>query len=297
LLEATSKLVRAATKLGEPVHILVLDENQQTIAGEAATLEGVEKVLYATHPNPDSLGFDQVASLLVSVMNDYQALIASASGRGRYVLPILAAKLGVPPLTGISAILGDGRFERPIYAGAALEQVRLEQDKTLLTIRTAPFTGVSWQAPCEIEKIATPPASGQIEIIACEQIQAERPDLASAVLVVSGGRGLGSRAGFARLENLADRLGAALGASRVAVDMGWAPHQLQVGQTGHQIAPRLYIAMGISGAVQHIAGIKDAGTIVAINSDVDAAIFTVADYGLAADINLVLPELIALLAE
>lgn len=292
-LETTSKLVSAARKLDTDVHVLVLDRKSRTLALEVANLAGVSLVHVAISADPELVGLDETALQLATLMQDYETLITSNDGRGKHVLPLLAARLQIPPLSGISAILGDQMFERPIYAGSLMERVQLSTQKNLLSIRTVHFSSTGEQPSCPIIEI-TAQADASVrstEIIDHSRIKTGRPDLANADIVVAGGRGLGSAENFAKLETLADALGAAIGASRIAVDMGWAPHNTQVGQTGVQIAPKLYIAIGISGAVQHIAGIKDAGTIVAVNKDPDAPIFRVADHGIVGDLHEVLPEL------
>lgn len=296
LLENTKRLISAASAFNEPVHLLILDTERQEVASQAARLAGVEQVHVAIYPEPDLVGFDKIADLALGLAGDYKAIIAANTGSGKYVLPLLAARLEIPPLTGISHIGGDRSFERPVYAGSLIERVQLNTDKTLLTVRPANFATVGDQSPCPIEAVTDTPPNSRMEIIEQTSFISERPDLADAKIVVAGGRGLGSKENFAQLETFADMLGAALGASRIAVDMGWSPHITQVGQTGVQIAPDLYIALGISGAVQHIAGIKDAGKILAINKDPDAPIFKVADYGIIGDLFELLPQLQSALA-
>jgi electron transfer flavoprotein alpha subunit len=290
LLENTKRLITAARAFNEPIHVLILDTERQEVAAQAAKLAGVEQVRVAHYPEPDLVGFDEIANLALGLADDYKTIIAANTGSGKYVLPLLAARLEIPPLTGISHIGDDQSFERPVYAGSLIEQVKLNTDKTLLTIRPANFEAVGDQSTCSIEAVTHTPSNSRMEIIQQTSITSERPDLSDAKIVVAGGRGLGSKENFAQLEAFADMLGAALGASRIAVDMGWSPHITQVGQTGVQIAPDLYIALGISGAVQHIAGIKDAGKILAINKDPDAPIFKVADYGIIGDLFEFLPQ-------
>ena len=291
LSESSKRLVGAASAFNQPIHLLILDDEQGQTANAAAALAGVDLVLVATTSEPDLAGFDDVALLAANLADDYDVILAANTGTGRHVLPLLAARLQIAPLTGISAIAGDHLFERPIHAGALIERVQLDTEKTLLTIRPANFAAVGDQSPCPKKPCTLPQQTGGMGIIEQINTLSERPDLTEAKVVVAGGRGLGSKEGFTRLEPLADALGAALGASRIAVDMGWIPHINQVGQTGVQIAPDLYIAIGISGAVQHIAGIKDAGKIVVLNKDPDAPLFKVADYGIIGDLFDLLPQL------
>ena len=297
LQENTKRLVTAARAFSEPVHIFLLDDEKQQGALAAAELEGVDLVRVALTATPDQTGFDVTASIAFDLANQYKVIIAANSGAGRHVLPLLAARLQIPPITGVSAILEDQLAERPIYAGSLMEQVQLDPRKALLTLRPANFDTVGEQTPCPIEPVSFDPTPGNTLILDQISSKSDRPDLGDAKVVVAGGRGFGSKENFAQLEPLADALGAALGASRIAVDMGWAPHNLQVGQTGVQIAPDLYIAIGISGAVQHIAGIKDAGKIIALNKDPEAPIFKVADYGIVGDLHTLLPELEKALVE
>lgn len=291
LLETTKRLVHAAQSFGQPVRLLILDREEGKVAPQAARLEGVEQVYVAHFSEPNLVGFDEIATLAFDLCDKCDVVLAADTGRGKYVLPLLAARLRIAPVTGVSAILADGMIERPVYAGSLIERNQLEGPKKLLTIRTAHFSPVAEQPACPIDPVSPSAPGSHIEILEHKKVETKRPNLADAAIVVSGGRGLGSGKNFAKLESFADQLGAALGASRIAVDMGWAPHILQVGQTGVQIAPDLYIALGISGAVQHIAGIQDAGKIVAINKDADAAIFKVADYGIIGDLHALLPDL------
>ncbi len=296
-LEPLSRLVNAALGLGKEVHVATAGASDRAFAQAAAKLAGVTQVHNFAPPPTDSLGFDDMAAALAPLMDEYQALIANNTGTSKHVALHLAARLSIAPLTGISAILDRQTFERPIYAGSLIEQISSCDDKLIATIRTAHFEPVEDQPSCPIAQRSAPPSNRRVEVLEHTHTTTERPDLAQASIVIAGGRGIGSSKGFQKLEDFADHLGAALGASRIAVDMGWAPHHLQVGQTGIQIAPDLYIALGISGAVQHIAGIKDAGKIIAINKDIEAPIFKVADYGMVGDLHLLLPQLQKALAK
>ncbi len=292
LLDAGKRLVSAARAFAAPLHVLVVDTGQQVIAAQAAQLAGVEQVFAAPYDEPDLVAFDEIAALLLPLAGQYQTILAAHSGAGKTVLPLLAARLGIAPVTGISKIKGPCSFERPVYAGSLSEVVETtENARTLATIRVAGFPLAQTQSPCPVETLTQSPPVGRVVLSAPPSPPTQRPDLADAKIVIAGGRGLGSLENFAQLEPLADALGAALGASRIAVDMGWSPHTSQIGQTGVQIAPDLYIAFGISGAVQHVAGIREAGKIVAINKDPEAPIFKAADYGMVADLSDVLPAL------
>ena len=291
-IETPSRLINAALKLGDDVHVISVGSQDPDLDQAIAELAGVTQVYTLPAPQADVLGFDDIAATLRPLMDDYQALITTNTGAQKHILLLLAAQLGIAPLTGLSAILDHQTFERPIYAGSLIEQISSRDDKLLATIRTVNFDPVeSQQTACPISELLLPPSNRQVEVLEHIETIAQRPDLAQAAIVIAGGRGVGSKEGFQKLEGLADQLGAALGASRIAVDMGWAPHHLQVGQTGVQIAPDLYIALGISGAVQHLAGIKDAGKIIAINKDAQASIFKVADYGMIGDLHALLPDL------
>ncbi len=296
-IEPVSKLINAALKLGDDVHVLTIGAADQSLAQATSKLAGVAQVHILAAPPSDVLEFDDIACALRPLMGEYQALIAANTGAGKHITLLLAAQLSIAPLTGISAIFDRQTFERPIYAGSLFEQISSQDDKLIATIRTANFKPVGDQAACPVSELPLPPSNRQVEILEHIETNEERPDLSQATIVIAGGRGVGSKEGFRKLEGFADQLGAALGASRIAVDMGWAPHHLQVGQTGVQIAPDLYIALGISGAVQHIAGIKDAGKIIAINKDVEAPIFKVADYGIIGDLHTLLPQLQKALAD
>lgn len=292
LKDATAKALTAALELGAPVHILVAGSDARGAADAAAKLQGVEKVLLADAAVYDHALAEPLADLVVSLADSYDALVAPASSIGKNVMPRVAALLDVMQLSDVSKVVSADTFERPIYAGNAIQTVQATDAKKVLTIRTTAFpaAGEGGSAPVE-----TVPAQGdpQVSQFKSEEIvKSERPELASAKIVISGGRSLASKENFAKyIEPVANRLGAAIGASRAAVDAGYAPNDWQVGQTGKVVAPELYIAVGISGAIQHLAGMKDSKIIVAINKDEEAPIFQVADYGIVGDLFAVLPEL------
>ncbi|MDB5414447.1 MAG: electron transfer flavoprotein subunit alpha [Rubritepida sp.] len=295
--QPTRSTVAAAAKLGD-VHVLMLGEGAAKAAASAAAIPGVAKVLLAEDASLANRLAEPVAALLVQLAPAYNHLMAPASAAGKNVMPRVAAILDVQPISDISDVIDADTFVRPIYAGNALATVKSSDTKKVLTVRAASFdpapaTGGS--AP--IEAIAAAADPGQSTFVGAEVSKSERPELTAAKIVVSGGRAMGSAENFHLLEKVADLLGAAIGASRAAVDAGYAPNDHQVGQTGKIVAPDLYIAIGISGAIQHLAGMKDSKVIVAINKDEEAPIFQVADYGLVADLFKVLPELEAELSK
>jgi electron transfer flavoprotein alpha subunit len=294
LKDTTAKALTAARALGAPVHVLVAGAaGAAGAAAEAAALEGVEKVLVA---EAEALGPDlaePLAALLVALAPGYDAVVAAATSRGKNVLPRLAALLDVMQVSDVTAVLGPDSFERPIYAGNAIQTVRSRDPKKVVTVRIAAFAATgAGGAPAPVETVAAAADPGVSAFVGAAVAQSERPELTSARIIVSGGRALGSAEKFSEVViPLADKLGAAVGASRAAVDAGYAPNDWQVGQTGKVVAPDLYVALGISGAIQHLAGMKDSKVIVAINKDEEAPIFQVADYGLVGDIFAVVPEL------
>ena len=293
---ATARALSAAGQIGGGVHILVAGHNARAAAEAAARLEGVSKVLLADDPQYENQLAEPVADLLVSLAAGYDAILAPATANGKSIMPRVAALLDVMQISDIVAVMGPKTFKRPIYAGNAIQTVQSSDARIVATVRTAGFQAASAGGNAPIEAVAGPVTTQLSEFVENLAVKSDRPELASARVVVSGGRALGSAEAFERLLTpLADSLGAALGASRAAVDAGYAPNTFQVGQTGKIVAPDLYIAAGISGAIQHLAGMKDAKVIVAINSDPDAPIFSVADYGLVADIFTALPELDAAL--
>ena len=292
--DGTLKALTAAKTIGAPVHALVLGSGSKPVAEAAAKFEGVEKVLNAEDAAYDHDLAEPVAALIASIAEPYDIIIASASTTGKNLLPRVAALLDVAQVSDIIKVVTPDTFERPIYAGNAIQTVQIPAGKTVITVRTAAFKAAEEggaAAPVEAVSAAAPDAGGST--FKGEEIaKSDRPELASARIIVSGGRSLGSSEKFhALIEPLADVLGAAVGASRAAVDAGYAPNDWQVGQTGKVVAPDLYVAVGISGAIQHLAGMKDSKVIVAINKDEDAPIFQVADYGLVGDLFQVVPDL------
>lgn len=291
--EATLHAVSAAQKLGE-IDILIAGHNVAGIAAQAQQISGVRKVLLADAPDYAQILAEAVAPLVVQLADLYDHIIAAATCFGKNLLPRVAALLDCAPVSDVVAIIDSQTFVHPIYAGNALQTVRSEQSKQLLTIRTTAFAlAESAGGQAAIESVAAVPVPELSRFIERKLTKSDHPELTTAKVVVSGGRGLGSAENFAALLNpLADTLNAAIGASRAAVDAGYAPNDYQVGQTGKVVAPELYIAIGISGAIQHLAGMKDSKVIVAINKDADAPIFNVADYALVADLNTAVPELL-----
>ncbi|MBL6427443.1 MULTISPECIES: electron transfer flavoprotein subunit alpha/FixB family protein [Maritimibacter] len=290
-LDATAKAVTAAKALGD-VTVLCAGASAAA-AGEAASkIDGVAKVLVA---EGDSLGHrlaEATADLIVSLAGDYSHICAPATTDAKNIMPRVAALLDVMVISDASAVVDADTFERPVYAGNAIQTVKSKDEKKVITFRTSTFDAAGDGGSASVETIGAPDASGKSEWVEDKVAESDRPELTSAGIVVSGGRGVGSEEDFALIEKLADKLGAAVGASRAAVDSGFAPNDWQVGQTGKVVAPELYVAVGISGAIQHLAGMKDSKVIVAINKDEEAPIFQVADYGLVADLFTAVPELI-----
>jgi electron transfer flavoprotein alpha subunit len=290
--EATAKAVSAAAAIGGDIHVLVAGHDAKAAAEAAAMLAGVTKVLLADNADLAKGLAEPVADLIVSLAPGYDAIVAPATANGKNILPRAAALLDVQVISGVTKVIAADTFERPIYAGNAIQTVKSKDAKKLLSIMTASFQAAGAGGSATIESIVAPAASGASKFVSEEVSKSDRPELASAKIIVSGGRALGSSEKFhAVIEPLADKLGAAVGASRAAVDAGYAPNDLQVGQTGKVVAPQLYIACGISGAIQHLAGMKDSKVIVAINKDAEAPIFQVADYGLVADLFEAVPAL------
>jgi electron transfer flavoprotein alpha subunit len=295
LRDATDKTVTAAAKLGGDIDILVAGKDVSAAAA-AAKIAGVRKVLTASS---DALGqglAEAYQALVVPLMGAYDALLVPATAQGKNIAPRIAAKLDVAPISDVIEVVSADTFVHPIYAGNALETVQSSDSKKVLTVRASAFASAATGGSAPVEAIEAGPAPAGVKFVGQEMVKSDRPELAGARIVVSGGRALGSEAEFkAVIDPLADKLGAAVGASRAAVDAGYAPNDYQVGQTGKVVAPDLYIAIGISGAIQHLAGMKDSKVIVAINKDEDAPIFSVADYGLVADYKTAVPELMAAL--
>jgi electron transfer flavoprotein alpha subunit len=292
LKDATNKALTAAKALGGDVHVLVAGKDARGVADAAAKLDGVGKVLVADDASYEHMLAEPLAALIVSLAPGYDAIVAAATTTGKNVLPRVAALLDVMQISDIVKVLAPDTFERLIYAGNAVQQVRSKDKIKVITVRTATFqpTGAGGSAPTET---AAPAADPSLSAFVGEELsKSDRPELTSAKIIISGGRAMQSRENFTKyIEPVADKLGAAVGASRAAVDAGYAPNDWQVGQTGKVVAPELYVAVGISGAIQHLAGMKDSKVIVAINKDEEAPIFQVADYGLVADLYQALPEL------
>jgi electron transfer flavoprotein alpha subunit len=288
--EATAKAVSAAAQISTPVHVLVAGADTMPIAEAAAKLAGVEKVLAAEDVRYANLLAEPTAELLLSLAAQYDAIVAPATANGKNILPRVAAKLDVPQISEIIAVVSPDVFRRPIYAGNAIQTVEAKGFKKIVTVRVSAFTAAERTGNGTVEKISAAADPGLSRFAGEALSRSERPELTSAKIVISGGRGLQSKENFVLIERIADKLGAAVGASRAAVDAGFVPNDRQVGQTGKVVAPELYIAVGISGAIQHLAGMKDSKIIVAINKDEGAPIFGVADYGLVADLFEALPE-------
>jgi electron transfer flavoprotein alpha subunit len=285
--------VAAAQDLGE-VHALVAGVGLGDAAAAAAKLAGVAKVLTADAPALDHLMAEPMAALLVAMAPNYSHILAATTAVGKNILPRVAALLDVQPISDIAAVIDADTFVRPIYAGNGMATVKSSDAKKVITVRAASFDPVAAEGgSASIEPVALGDMPGISKFISAELSKSERPELTAARVVISGGRGMQNGDNFALLEPIADKLGAAVGASRAAVDAGFVPNEFQVGQTGKIVAPELYIAVGISGAIQHLAGMKDSKVIVAINKDEEAPIFQVADYGLVADLFVALPELAA----
>ncbi|MDA7429087.1 FAD-binding protein [Primorskyibacter aestuariivivens] len=288
--DATAKAVTASASLG-PVTVLCAGGSASGAADEAAKIAGVTKVLCAEDASLGHRLAESTAALIVSLASDYSHIVAPATTDAKNVLPRVAALLDVMVISDVSDVVDGETFERPIYAGNAIQTVKSSDATKVVSFRTSTFDAASEQAAASIETIGTPANPGLSEWVEDKLAESDRPELTSAGIVVSGGRGVGSEDDFNIIEALADKLGAAVGASRAAVDSGFAPNDWQVGQTGKVVAPDLYIAVGISGAIQHLAGMKDSKIIVAINKDEEAPIFQVADYGLVADLFDAVPEL------
>jgi electron transfer flavoprotein alpha subunit len=294
LRKATLNTAAAAQKVGGDLHILVAGHQAAAVAKAAAQILGVKKVLHADAPHLGEELAENVAALLVSLAKNYSHILAPATSTGKNIMPRAAALLDVQQVSDISAVESPDTFVRPIYAGNALATVKSKDPIKVITVRTTAFDAVpasGGSAP--IENLQPPADSGLSSFVSREVSKSERPELTAAKIIVSGGRGLGSGENFTKvLEPLADKLGAAMGASRAAVDAGFVPNDWQVGQTGKIVAPDLYIAVGISGAIQHLAGMKDSRVIVAINKDEEAPIFQVADYGLVGDLFQLVPNVV-----
>ncbi|MFZ1882313.1 MAG: FAD-binding protein [Rhodoplanes sp.] len=292
LKDATNKTLTAARALGGEVHVLVAGKDCRPAAEAAAKLDGVAKVLLADDPLYEHMVAEPVAALIVSLAGGYDAILAPATTTGKNIMPRVAALLDVMQVSDIVKVIAPDTFDRLIYAGSAVQTVRTRDAKKVITVRTSTFQATGEEgATAPIETVTAAADPGLSRFVGEELSKSERPELTSARFIVSGGRAMQSRENFAKyIEPLADKLGAAVGASRAAVDAGYAPNDWQVGQTGKVVAPELYVAVGISGAIQHLAGMKDSKVIVAINKDEEAPIFQVADYGLVADLFKAVPE-------
>jgi electron transfer flavoprotein alpha subunit len=294
LKDATSKALTAAKAIGADVHVLVAGNGCKMVAEAAAKLDGVKKVLLAEAPAYEHMLAEPVAALIVSLAGPYETIVAPATTSGKNFTPRVAALLDVMQISDVIKVDGPDTFERPIYAGNAIQTVRALDPKKVITVRIAAFQAAGKGGSAPVETVAAAADPGLSQFAGEELSKSERPELTSAKIIISGGRAMQSRENFTKyIEPVADKLGAAVGASRAAVDAGYAPNDWQVGQTGKVVAPDLYIAVGISGAIQHLAGMKDSKVIVAINKDEEAPIFQVADYGLVADLYQALPELAA----
>ena len=291
LKDATNKTVTAAAQVSTPVHILVAGSGADAVAETASKLAGVEKVIYADDAAYVKMVAEPMEKLILSLAGNYDALLAPATTNGKNYMPRVAAKLDVPQISEILKVDSPDTFERPIYAGNAIATVQAPAGKKVITVRTTAFKAAEATGSASVEKIGGAGDPGISKFMSEELSKSERPELTSAKIVISGGRGMQSGENFHLLDKIADKLHAAVGASRAAVDAGFVPNDYQVGQTGKVVAPELYIAVGISGAIQHLAGMKDSKIIAAINKDEEAPIFQVADFGLVADLFQALPEM------
>jgi electron transfer flavoprotein alpha subunit len=289
---STFNTVTAAVQCGGDIHVLIAGQNCAAAAQAAAQIAGVAKVLVAEGVQFAEGLAENVAEQAIALAGGYSHILAPATAYGKNILPRVAAKLDVAQISEITKINSPDTFERPIYAGNAIATVQSADPVKVVTVRTTNFDAAANGGSATVETIAAVADSGKSQFVSREMATSDRPELAGAKVVVSGGRGLGSADNFKILEPLADKLGAAMGASRAAVDAGFVPNDWQVGQTGKVVAPQLYIAVGISGAIQHLAGMKDSKTIVAINKDAEAPIFSVADYGIVGDLFEIVPALV-----
>ena len=290
-MDATAKAVQAAKSLGD-INVLCAGAKASAAGDAAAKIDGVTKVLVAEDASLGHRLAEPTAALIVSMAGDYEHIVAPATTDAKNVLPRVAALLDAMVISDVSGVVDANTFERPIYAGNAIQTVKSSDAKKVVSIRTAAFDAAGEGGSASVETVSAADNPSLSEWVADKVAESDRPELTSAGIVVSGGRGVGSEDDFSLIEGLADKLGAAVGASRAAVDSGYAPNDWQVGQTGKVVAPELYVAVGISGAIQHLAGMKDSKIIVAINKDEEAPIFQVADFGLVADLFTAVPELI-----
>ncbi|HTQ13018.1 MAG TPA: FAD-binding protein [Rhizomicrobium sp.] len=291
LKDATAKTVTAAAQISSPVHVLVAGSGIGAVAEAAAKLAGVEKVLAADDAIYARMVAEPMQALILSLADKYDAILAPATTSGKNVMPRVAAMLDTPQISEILKVVSPDTFERPIYAGNAIATVQAPAGKKVITVRTTAFKAGEGAGSAAVESVNAAGDPGLSKFVSEELSKSERPELTSARIVISGGRGMQSGENFHLLDKIADKLHAAVGASRAAVDAGFVPNDYQVGQTGKVVAPELYIAVGISGAIQHLAGMKDSKIIAAINKDEEAPIFQVADFGLVADLFKALPEM------
>ncbi|MFJ7884448.1 electron transfer flavoprotein subunit alpha/FixB family protein [Pseudomonas sp. NPDC096917] len=291
---ATLSTIAAAQKIGGDIHVLVAGYNVQAAADVATRIVGVSKVLLADAPQLEAGLAENVETTVLSIAEDYSHILTAATAYGKNIAPRIAAKLDVAQISEITSVVSADTFERPIYAGSVIATVQSQDPVKVITVRSTAFDAVASEGgSASVEKVEAAVDSGISQFVSREVTKLDRPELTSAKIIVSGGRGLGNGENYTKiLEPLADKLHAALGASRAAVDAGFVPNDYQVGQTGKIVAPQLYMAIGISGAIQHLAGMKDSKIIVAINKDPDAPIFSVADYGIVGDLFTVVPELV-----
>jgi electron transfer flavoprotein alpha subunit len=291
LAPATAKLIQAASQIGGEVVALVAGKDCSAPADACAKFKGVSKVLLAQAESLEKQLAEPMADLLVKLSPDYDHILACATTSGKNIMPRLAALLDLAQISEISKVISADEFERPIYAGNAIQHIKSKDSKKIMTVRTAAFAAAEEGGAASVEAIEGEVENDLSQYVSEEITQSDRPELTAARIIISGGRGMQSGDNFVLLEKIADKLGAAIGASRAAVDAGYVPNDYQVGQTGKTVAPELYIAVGISGAIQHLAGMKDSKVIVAINKDEEAPIMQIADYGLIADLFTAVPEL------
>ena len=291
---ATLSTIAAAQKIGGDIHVLVAGYNVQAAADAATRIVGVSKVLLADAPQLEAGLAENLETTVLSIAEHYSHILTAATAYGKNIAPRIAAKLDVAQISDITSVVSADTFERPIYAGSVIATVQSQDPVKVITVRSTGFDAVASEGgSASVEKVEAADDAGISQFVSREITKLDRPELTSAKIIVSGGRGLGSGENYTKvLEPLADKLHAALGASRAAVDAGFVPNDYQVGQTGKIVAPQLYMAIGISGAIQHLAGMKDSKVIVAINKDPDASIFSVADYGIVGDLFTVVPELV-----
>ncbi len=291
LKDATHKTVTAAIAMGSDVDILVAGKGVKDVSASAAKIAGIRKVIACDHVSLKRQLAESMQEVIVPLMDGYDALLAPDTTTGKNFMPRIAAKLDVMQISSITGVESADTFVRPIYAGNAMATVKSSDAKKVITVRPTAFAAAAEGGSASVEIIADPSGNHRSEFVGEELSKSDRPELTAAKIVISGGRGMGSGENFTIIEKVADQLGAAVGASRAAVDAGFVPNDYQVGQTGKVVAPELYIAVGISGAIQHLAGMKDSKIIVAINKDEDAPIFQIADYGWVADLFNAVPEL------